>query len=89
MQRLFAFLLTPAVACLLVTGVALWMAIRPRGFQQFVADNFALLPRPGPRSRIAPVVLRLLAVPLLCYAYTMAMTNKAEFLWLARLLQVV
>lgn len=89
MQRIFAFLFTPVVACLLVTGVALWMVIRPRGFQQFVADNFALLPHAGAHSRIAPVALRLLAVPLLWYAYTMAMTNKAEFLWLARLLQLV
>ena len=84
-QRLLVFLLTPIVACVLVTGVALWILVRPRGFQQFVADAFVLLPQAGPQSRITPIVLRLLAVPMLYYAYTMGVANRGEIQWLVKI----
>lgn len=84
-RGLFVLVLQLSV-CVSVTGLGLWMLLRPRSFQAFLNDDFQLLPPPDARNRLITPLLRLFSLFLLWYGYALARGFLGEILFLGRVI---
>jgi hypothetical protein len=85
MSRGLFVLAIQLLLCGTTVYLGIWTLIRPKSFQDFVHENFGLLPSVKSGIRLTPLLIRLSSVYLLWYAYTLSNAYTAEILWLAHI----
>jgi hypothetical protein len=85
MSRGLFVLAIQLLLCGATAYLGIWTLMRPKSFQDFVHENFGLLPSVKAGVRLTPILIRLSSVYLLWYAYTLSNAYRAEILWLARI----
>jgi hypothetical protein len=85
MSRGLFVLAIQLLLCGTTVCLGIWTLIRPKSFQDFVHENFGLLPSVKSGIRPTPLLIRLSSVYLLWYAYTLSNAYRAEILWLAHI----
>lgn len=72
-----------------VTSIGVWAVTLPKRLQGFINENFALLPRVGSRSLIAPMLIRLAGCGLIVYGCFLMLNFKDELVWLGKIFGII
>jgi len=72
-----------------VTAVGLWAATRPRHFQGFLNENYALVPPVHSSSFVTPTLIRMVGFGLLVYGVMLLINFRNEMIWLGKIFHVI
>lgn len=89
MNRGLTFLVLQAAVGTAIVALGIWSLLRPRHFQQFLNDNFALLPAASPRSMAVPALLRVLGAALIVHGCNLLFAFQAELGWLGHMFGII
>jgi hypothetical protein len=80
MSRGLFFFVMQIIASVGVTATGLWALFKPRHLQQFVRENFALLPEATQAARFTRLCLGLVGLFALWYGATLMVAVRQELL---------
>jgi hypothetical protein len=89
MSRGPVFFLIQLLAGFGVAALGSWALIRPKHLQEFIKDNYDLLPAVKSRSPITTTLIRGAGVGLLFYGVTLLSNYKEEMIFLGRAFGVI
>jgi len=88
MSRGAFFFIIQLVVGIAITAVGAWAVTRPKHLQEFIHENFALLPAARPQAIVAPTLLRIVGVALILYGCMLLLNYKDELVWLGKVFRL-
>jgi hypothetical protein len=89
MSRGAVFFIIQLLVGFAIAAMGIWALSRPKHFQGFVHENFALLPEVRPQSIVTPTLLRIIGVALIAYGCMLLSNFRDELIWLGKLFRVI